>query len=250
LFRGRELRTRHREGLAVRESRQNSPSGVAPIRDRPEPERVIFALLSTIVSAVFAVLVLARFARRRRSWELLWGVGLLMFAIAAGAGYLARTGGATEAEYRLFYLFGAILNVAWLALGTVALLAPRATRAAVAAVALLSVVAAYAVFVSPVDLSAAIDTGRGFQESPLPRIFAGLGSGVGSVVLIGGALWSAWVYFRHQRNGRRAIANVLIAAGVLVAAIGGTATFAGGAGLIEATNLIGISLMFVGFLIV
>ncbi len=212
---------------------------------------MIFALLSTIVSAVFAALVLARFARRRRSWELLWGTGLVMFAVAAGAGYLARSGGATTTEYRVFYLFGAILNVSWLALGTVALLAPRAiARAAILSVTLFSVLAVYAVLGSPVDLTAAADTGRGFQESPLPRVFAGIGSGVGSVVLIGGALWSAWVYFRHQRNGRRAVANVLIAAGVLVAAIGGTATFAGGSGLIEATNLIGISLMFAGFLIV
>ena len=212
---------------------------------------MIFALLSTIVSAVFAALVLARFARRRRSWELLWGVGLLMFAVAAGAGYLARSDGATAAEYRVFYLFGAILNVSWLALGTVALLAPRAiARRAILAVTLFSVLAVYAVLGSPVDLTAAADTGKGFQDSPLPRVFAGIGSGVGSVVLIGGALWSAWVYFRRQQNGRRAVANVLIAAGVLVAAIGGTATFAGGSGLIEVTNLIGISLMFAGFLIV
>ncbi len=208
------------------------------------------ALASTIVSAVFALFVLSRFARRRHTWSLLWGVGLLMFAVAAGAGYLARTGGATPAEYRVFYLFGAILNVAWLALGTVALLAPRRIAlAAILGVTVFSVLAVYAVVASPVDLSAAVDTGRGFQDSPVPRIFAGIGSGVGSVVLIGGALWSAWVYFRHQRNGRRMVANVLIAAGVLVAAIGGTATFAGGSGLIEMTNLIGISLMFVGFLV-
>lgn len=210
-----------------------------------------FALLATIVSAVFAALVLAGFVRRRHSWALLWGVGLLMFAIAAGAGYLARSGGATAPEYRVFYLFGAILNVAWLALGTVALLAPRALRAAVLGVTLFSLLAIYVVLGSPVDLAAAAaPNGKGFQDSPLPRIFAGIGSGVGSVVLIGGALWSAWVYFRHQRNGRRAIGSVLIAAGVLIAAIGGTATFTGGAELIEATNLIGISLMFAGFLIV
>jgi hypothetical protein len=213
---------------------------------------VILALLSAIVSAVFAALVLARFARRRRSWELLWGLGLLMFAIAASAGYLARTGGATALEYRLFYLFGAILNVSWLALGTIALLAPRPTvRASIVAVMLLSVLGAFAVFGSPVDLAAAtMPNGKGFQEAPLPRLFAGIGSGLGSVVLVGGALWSAWVYFRHQRNGRRAIGNVLIAAGVLIAAIGGTATFSGGAELIEATNLIGISVMFLGFLII
>ena len=173
-----------------------------------------------------------------------------MFAAAALAGALARMGGATDTEYRVFYLFGAILNVAWLALGTLFLLAPRFARWAWWAVLALSVVAAAAVFASPVDLSAAVDTGKGFVESPIPRILAGIGSGIGSVILVGGALWSAWVFLRRRHQGRRALGNVIIAIGVLIAAAGGTAAFTGASGVVEWTNFVGVTAIFLGFLLV
>jgi hypothetical protein len=211
---------------------------------------VTAAALSALVSAVFAVVMAARYLRRRRPYQLAWTIGLAMFAAAATAGTFARMGGATAAEYRVFYLFGAILNVAWLALGTLFLLAPRIARWAVWVVLALTVLASVAVVASPVDLSAAVDTGKGFGESPLPRVLALIGSGIGSVILIGGALWSAWVFLRRRHEGRRALGNVIIAVGVLVAAVGGTAAFTGASGVVEWTNFVGVSLIFVGFLLV
>jgi hypothetical protein len=208
------------------------------------------AALSAVVSAVFAVVMGVRYARRRRAHQLAWTIGLAMFAAAAVAGAMARMAGATESEYRVFYLFGAILNVAWLALGTLFLLVPRVARWAVWGVVALTVIAAGAVFTAPVDLSAAVDTGRGFDAAPLPRILAGIGSGLGSVILIGGALWSAWVFLRRRHEGRRALGNVIIAAGVLVAAVGGTAAFTGASGVVEWTNFAGVTLIFMGFLLV
>jgi hypothetical protein len=209
----------------------------------------VIPLVTTFVSGAFAVAVALRYMRKRRPSHLAWAVGLLLFAVAALCGFLARSGGATDLEYRLFYLFGAIANVAWLALGTVFIIAPRYGRAALAAVLALTAVAIYAVFAAPVDLAVAVDTGRGFPDGSLPRILAGIGSGVGSLVLIGGALWSAWVFLRRRDQGRRALANVVIAAGVFIAAAGGTAAFTGASGILELTNLIGVSVMFVGFLL-
>ena len=140
--------------------------------------------------------------------------------------------------------------MAWLALGTTYLLAPRAARWALWGLLAFTALASVAVFASPVDLSAAADTGKGFDRAPLPRILAGLGSGLGSLVLVAGALWSAWRFLRARHEGRRALANVIIAAGVLVAAAGGTAAFTGASGVVEWTNLAGVSLIFVGFLLV
>ncbi len=209
----------------------------------------MLAYLTAAVSAAFAAAVVARYARSRRLPLGAWGIGLAMFAVAALAGALARTGSATETEYRVFYLFGGILNVSWLAVGTAVLLAPRATRPAIVLVVLLSALAAYAVFATPVNLRVALDSGRGFPDGSLPRILAAVGSGAGSLVLIGGALWSAWVFLRRRRDGRRALSNVVIAVGVLVVAAGGTATFTGASGILEVTNLVGVSVMFVGFLL-
>jgi len=181
----------------------------------------------------------------------MWAIGFAMFAIAAFAGYLAQSGGATEAEYRLFYLFGAILNVAWLALGTMYLLAPRRwADVALAAVVLLSLAAVYAVVAPPIDLDAARAGKPAYPNGSFARILAGVGSGVGSVVLIGGALWSAWIFLRKRHNGRRALANVIIAFGVIVVALGGTVAFTGLGGVLEYTNLVGLAVMFAGFLLI
>jgi hypothetical protein len=208
------------------------------------------AALSAVVSLVFASVMGARYLRRRRAYQLAWTIGLAMFGIAAVAGALARTAGATETEYRVFYLFGAILNVVWLALGTLFLLVPRVARWALWAVLALTLIAAVAVFASPVNMSAAVDTGKGFEHAPLPRLLAGIGSGVGSLVLAGGALWSAWVFLRRRHQGRRALGNVIIAIGVIIAAVGGTAAFTGASGIVEWTNFAGVSLIFIGFLLV
>lgn len=208
-------------------------------------------LATAALAAVFAFVVLRQYARRRQTTQLLWGAGLAMFAIAAFAGYLARSGGVTETAYRLFYVFGAVLNVAWLGLGTLYLLVRRPlANVALVLVVGLSVVAAYAVVATPIDLRAAADSGRGFPDGSLPRVLAAVGSGLGSLVLIGGALWSAWAFLQRRRNGRRAVANVIIAAGVLVVAAGGTVTFTGASGILELTNLVGLAVMFAGFLLI
>jgi hypothetical protein len=209
----------------------------------------VLPYLTAAVSAAFAVAVAMRYARSRRQALLAWAIGLAMFAVAALAGGLARSGSANETEYRLFYLFGGILNVAWLALGTALLVAPRFSRIALALVGVLTLAAAYAVLATSVDLKVALDSGRGFPDGSLPRILAAVGSGVGSLVLIGGALWSAWVFLRLRRQGRRALSNVVIAVGVLIAAFGGTVTFTGASGILELTNLVGVSVMFAGFLL-
>ena len=205
--------------------------------------------ITAVVSAAFAVAVLLRYRRSPRPALLAWGAGLALFAVAALAGALARTGEPSETECRVFYLFGGIANVAWLALGTILTVASRFGRVALALVTLLTVAAAYAVFATPVDLRVALDSGRGFPDGSLPRILAAVGSGVGSLVLVGGALWSAWVFMTKRRNGRRAVSNIVIAAGVLIVAAGGTATFTGASGILELANLVGVSVMFAGFVL-
>lgn len=94
-----------------------------------------------------------------------------------------------------------------------------------------------------------------------PRVLAAVGSGVAAVVIIAGALWSAWRVLRHrnpslggQRTvlapGRLVAGNLLIATGTLV--LSGSGTLAGRLGEDRAfavTLLVGIVILFVGFLV-
>ena len=87
----------------------------------------------------------------------------------------------------------------------------------------------------------------------LPRVLAAVGSGVGAVVIVGGALYSA-VRFARDRNApghaRLAGANTLIAVGTLVLSSGGLVQGAVGHDeAFTATLAIGITVIYSGFLL-
>jgi hypothetical protein len=83
---------------------------------------VLTAAIASGVSGVFAVTLLRRyFARGRANVALLfWGTAMVLFCAAAVGLLTGVVGGWTSAEFRAFYLFGGVLNVPWLALGSIA----------------------------------------------------------------------------------------------------------------------------------
>ena len=81
------------------------------------------AAAATLVALAFAANTLDRWLRRRRPHEAAWSVALALFALGSGALWWAEADGWNLAAFRVFYLAGAVLNVPWLALGTVYLLA-------------------------------------------------------------------------------------------------------------------------------
>lgn len=129
-----------------------------------------------------------------RSKHLLaWLVSMLAFAVASVALWAGAAFGWDIATFRVFYLFGAILSVPPLGLGTLYLLSSEKTadRCAIA-------VAVASVFAIGV-LTAAPTTGRlsaiGLPNgadvfTALPRLLAAIASIAGSLVVIGGAIWT------------------------------------------------------------
>jgi hypothetical protein len=113
----------------------------------------VFPLGAAGVSGVFAVLLFIQWAVRRRPNLLAWAIALAMFAIASGAAAIGMLGEWTRTWYRTYYLFGAIVNVPVLALGTIYLLGPRRVgHICAAVVAIASVFAAGAVFTSELNV--------------------------------------------------------------------------------------------------
>ncbi|MDQ6799158.1 MAG: hypothetical protein M3011_14275 [Actinomycetota bacterium] len=217
------------------------------------------AAAAALVALALAMCTYERWLVARRPHELAWSVSLAMFFVGAAALWFGAANGWGGASFRVFYLFGAVVNVPFLALGTVYLLGDRrrADRWA-AAVALASAFAAGVVLEAP--LRAPVPADRLPQGSEvfgaLPRILAAVASGAGASVVLGGALWSAWRFWRGRGvsssvpAGRLAGANVLIAAGTLVLGAGGL--FNSVLDAMEAfalTLLVGIALLFAGFLV-
>jgi hypothetical protein len=215
----------------------------------------LLPLSVTIIGAAFAIVLLNRyFGGRRRTHELVWGIAFSMFAIAAASQvYADVVGGWTALSARLFYLFGAILNVGFLGVGTVYLLfSKRVANISLAIMLAFSVLAAVVVFTAPVDQAALhIEPGYKAVATSAVRILAGVSSGIGSILVIGGALWSGIVFWRKRIMKHRMIGVFLIAAGTLIVASGGTLL-----GLTGLNNpeyhyiamFVGVIVMFVGYL--
>ena len=83
----------------------------------------LLAALTTLVALVMALALFDQWRERRRSYQLAWAIGSLLFAIAAGAEALGAANGWNTGLFRIWYVAGAVLNVGWLGLGTALLLA-------------------------------------------------------------------------------------------------------------------------------
>jgi hypothetical protein len=211
------------------------------------------AFVATAVGALFAEAMLVRFMRAHGAHQLAWAVALGMFTLAAAALALGSAQGFDRATFRVFFLFGAVLDVPWLALGTIHLLAPvRVARRARAAVLFFSGLAVGAMLGTRVERvhGTAIPVGKDVLDV-LPRVLAAVGSGLGAVVILAGASWSVVRALRSPapaRARRLAAANTCIAAGTLVLSAGGLLQGLVGHDEAFATTLAaGILVLFGGF---
>lgn len=214
---------------------------------------MLVPLVAAVVGAVFSSAVLRQFAARRKPYQAAWGVALAMFAVAAAAETWGVAAGWNGTSYRVYYLFGAILNVGWLAVGTVYVLgARRAGHVAAALMAVISVAAVAGVLASRTDaaLLHADVPARGAISAPA-TFFPLVTNIVGSVVLIGGAAWSAWRALRAGAPGGRVLGTALIAGGAFVVAGGHSYAQTRGVYVIQpASEAVGIVVMFAGYLAV
>jgi hypothetical protein len=220
---------------------------------------IALAAAATLLAGAFAAATFERWLERRRRHELAWSVALAFFAAGALSLWAGATLGWDRPTFRLFYLFGAIVNVPVLALGTVYLLAGRKVGdGAAAGVALISAFAAGVLTVAP--FTGPIDPDHLPQGSdvfgPLPRVLAAVCSSAGALVVFGGAAWSAYRALRRRAGPRGADARRLALANIVIA--GGAATLSA-SGLLNSvademaafaiTLTAGITLLFAGFLI-
>lgn len=215
------------------------------------------AFVATAIATVFAQAMLVRTTRSHRRHERAWTVALAMYALASAALAAGEANGWDAGTFRVFYLFGAATNVAWLGLGTIELLGgERLGRRATAAVLLFTGLAAGTILVAPLEApiepTAGIPSGREVF-GPAPRAMAAIGSGAGAVVVLGGAAWTVARVLRRRRvpgAKRLAAGNALIALGVLVASSGGL--LQGVVGHDEAfatTTATAIAVIYAGFLV-
>jgi hypothetical protein len=217
---------------------------------------ILLPFTSATISFVFAFLLFRRYVARRGPHLLVWGIGMIFYGIGGFCeGYYGALGW-NPLIFRLWYLAGAILVAAWLGQGTVYLLAKRTWANALMVLLVLgSLYAAFRVFSAELDpslMTTSVHTGSELSGhaiiTPGVRSLTPIFNLYGTVTLVGGALYSAWLFWRKRILLHRTIGNILIAAGALLPAFGGAFSRMGISGALYISELLGAVLLFIGFL--
>jgi hypothetical protein len=222
------------------------------------------------VCAIFAAVVAAQYRQRPRPYKLIWAIALVMAAVAAGSFVAFVLDPHDDLAFRLYYLFGACLNVGYLGLGSLYLLVQRpVAQTTLAALFVLSIVETALIFTARVDAAhAQLVSNIVLKGAAVPPALVGqvdaAGKGVllpgawlalviiipilGTLALVGGALLSAWRLWRREGawNDRIAALLLLAGGGVVVAIAGSAVRYGNGAGFWMITAL-GWVILFAGF---
>jgi len=211
---------------------------------------------SSVISFVFAYKVLRGWVERKQPYMLLWGIGFLMYGIGGAMEAIYGFAGWSPLVFRLWYLFGAILVAAWLGQGTVYLLVHRRFGKVKLADILMVILALGSLYALIRVAGAQLDPSQMLEgELSGPAIVS---SGVriltpffnlyGVIMLVGGAIYSAYYFWRTKAAANRMIGNILIAIGAMMPAFGGSAQRFGIPVALYVGEFLGAILMFIGYL--
>ena len=217
---------------------------------------LIVPLLSGIVSFVFAFLIFKRYMLRKGVYLLVWGIGTIFYGIGGLSEAYFGSFGWNPFVFRLWYLFGAILVAAWLGQGTVYMFAKRKWANTLLVILILgSIYGAIKVFSAQLDpslMAAGAHTGSELSgaaiTSPGVRILTPFFNLYGTFTLVGGAAYSAFIFWRKRILLHRTIGNILIAVGATLPAFGGFFSRLQIPGALYLGEFLGILLLFAGFL--
>jgi hypothetical protein len=213
--------------------------------------------ISTLVTFVFAVSVFHRYTQRHGPYLLIWSIGLLWYGVGTLSEVIL---GLTFSglALKLWYLCGAMLVAAWLGQGSLHLLVHRHALAwtLTGLLTVVSMVATALVLHAPLTLAtSAYQIGKPISSQyqvMLTRngptiLLTVLLNIYGTLILVGGAIYSAYIFWRKKGLFTRMVGNILIAAGAFAPALGGSFVKIGLPDWLYLAELVGVILMYIGF---
>lgn len=202
------------------------------------------------MALAFAIMLGRRYRERGGTHLAWWCAGMVGYAAGTITESITTLAGWHEPVFKAWYITGALLGGAPLAQGTAYLLLSRktATRLAllVGAVVLIAAVAVILAPVRPELVEPHRLSGRVFGW-PWVRRFSPFINLYAVVLLVGGAIVSAWRYRRRQEVRHRFLGNMAIAIGGILPGIGGTFTRFGHVEVLYVTELLGLATIWLGY---
>jgi hypothetical protein len=216
------------------------------------------SFFSTIITLTFAGAVFGRYLEKQRTHLLFWTIGLLFY----GLGTLSEIVMAYAFDatvLRMWYFSGAMMTAAWLGQGTISLLVRKGNIASTLSTILLlfSLFALELVRAAPITEAAlayevAVPISAQYEEIMVRNgvmvVLTILLNVYGTIGLVGGAAYSAVIFWRKRVLANRMWGNVLLATGAFMPALGGTFIRLGLPDWLYISELVGAGIMFAGYL--
>lgn len=213
-------------------------------------------LATGLIGFVYVGLLLSQWAKRRKPHQLAWATGFLFYAVAAVMeAYSEYTGTWDPTVYR-FYIVMAASMVGFLGLGTLFLITKKRLLPTIYLVFVLACLAIflYGVFTTDLieeNLVAGITVGGSAlgAGSSFPRVMSLPFNITGTLLLLGGSLWSIIKFWPKKEYRYRVWANVLIILGTLIIAGAGSMARAGQTVGLYPAEMVASAVLLAGFLL-
>lgn len=209
-------------------------------------------IITSVVALIFTIVLYQRWRQKPTATYLAWWmIGVLMYGVGTLTESVTTLYGWQPWLFRAWYISGALLGSAPLAQGTVYLtVSKRVANWLTISLLLFIAVAATCVLLTPINLALVEPyrlSGR-VMAWQWVRAFSPFLNLYALIFLVGGALWSAWRYWRRDNElGTRVLGNISIAAGALLPGIGGSFARFGQIEVLYATELLGLLLIWLGY---
>jgi len=210
-------------------------------------------ITTTLFSIYFFTVIYNHWRQKPDALYLLWWtIGVVCYGIGTLVESIHTIYGWSPFIFKAWYIAGAFLGGVPLAQGTIYLLMKRSTaNKLTVGLVIILIISAILVVLSPLDSSKVTEKLNGnVLEWTFIRAITPFINIYALIFLVGGAFYSAFKYFKTQDFKGRFWGNLLIAVGGLLPGIGGTATKFGYTYVLYVTELLGILLIFWGYMVI
>jgi len=209
-------------------------------------------IATTLLAAIFFVIIYKHWRNKKQALYLLWWtIGILTYGLGTLTESITSLFGWNIVIFKSWYIAGALLGGFPLAQGTVYLLIRKKIAHILTAITItFIIVASFFIILSPINYDLVEShrlTGKVLSWSWV-RMFSPFINIYSVYFLVGGAIYSAYIYYRSKSSSARVKGNVLIAIGAILPGIGGSFTRFGYTEVLYVTELMGLILIFSGYL--